>query len=105
MKSLAQALKDRAEYLRKNPSGAESAWGENHNTVAVLLELADVLNSWSGEYLSKEDAEQEYHRRKYGYIDENGNHHPGDYNAKPLDMKERCDAVKNIDSIQDYRIL
>lgn len=82
MKSLATALRERASWLRdKSSSHMESGWGDKPSVIAALYEIADVVDSWSGEYLSKEEAEEEWNRRRYGPN--------GDYDAKPLTMDER----------------
>ena len=90
--SLAEALRRRADWLNqsnKTNSHLEYGWSDTKNVVGALLEMADVIDSWSGEYLSKEDAEIENGKRRYGYTDENGVRHSGDYDAKPLTMQER----------------
>ncbi len=90
--SLAEALRRRAHWLNqssKTNSHMEYGWADTKNVVGALLEMADVVDSWSGEYLSKEDSEIEYGRRRYGYTDENGIRHVGDYDAKPLTLEER----------------
>lgn len=96
--SLADAMRRRAHWLNqsnKTSSHLEYGWADTKNVVGALLEMADVIDSWSGEYLSKEDAEVEYNRRRYGYTDENGNSIFGDYNAKPLTMEERRAILNN----------
>jgi hypothetical protein len=93
-KSLADALRRRARWLDgKTTSHMESGWGDKGSVIAALYEFADVVDSWSGEYLSKEEAENEYMRRRWG---ENS-----DPMARPLTMEERIAAVKKFDSIQD----
>jgi hypothetical protein len=90
--SLAEAMRRRAHWLNqsnKTSSHMEYGWADTKNVVGALLEMADVIDSWSGEYLSKEDTEIEYNRRKYGYTDENGTRHSGDYDTKPLTREER----------------
>lgn len=90
--SLAEAMRRRAHWLNqsnKTNSHMEYGWADTKNVVGALLEMADVIDSWSGEYLSKEDTEIENDRRKYGYTDENGTRHPGDYDCKPLTREER----------------
>ena len=54
--SLAEALRSRAEFLnaRNSDSYMEQSWGDKSNVIAALYEFADVVDSWSGEYLSKE---------------------------------------------------
>lgn len=90
--SLAEALRRRAHWINqsnKTNSHMEYGWADKNSVVGALLEMADVVDSWSGEYLSKEDAEIEYSNRKYGYHDKHGVRHPGDYDAKPLTQEER----------------
>lgn len=90
--SLAAAMRRRASWLNesnKTNSHMEYGWADTKNVIGALLEMADVIDSWSGEYISKEDAEEEYSRRRYGYTDEKGVRHPGDYDAKPLTREER----------------
>lgn len=90
--SLAEAMRRRAHWLNqsnKTNSHLEYGWADTKNVVGALLEMADVIDSWSGEYLSKEDTEIENGRRKYGYTDENGIRHSGDYDCKPLTREER----------------
>ena len=90
--SLADAMRRRAHWLNqsnKTNSHMEYGWADTKNVVGALLEMADVIDSWSGEYLSKEDSETEWNRRRYGYTDENGTRHTGDYDAKPLTQEER----------------
>ena len=84
--SLAEAMRRTAHWL--NQSNKTNSHMEK-DVVGALLEMADVIDSWSGEYLSKEDTEDEWNRRRYGYTDENGVRHSGDYDAKPLTMQER----------------
>jgi hypothetical protein len=85
-KSLAAAMRERAHWLRdKTNSHMESGWGDRNSVMSALLEMADVIDSWSGEYLSKEDAEKEHHKRRFGPN--------GDYDAPALTMEERRKAV------------
>lgn len=102
MQSLADAMRRRAHWLNqsnKTNSHLEYGWADTKNVVGALLEMADVIDSWSGEYLSKEDAEEEWGRRRYGYRDENGNRIPGDYDCKPLTMEERRAIVRDKQNI------
>lgn len=95
--SLADAMRRRARWLNdsnKSNSHMESGWGDKSSVISALYEMADVIDSWSGEYLSKEDAEKEHYRRRYGYTDENGNRISGDYDAKPLTLDERRAIVR-----------
>lgn len=64
----------------------ESPWGDKASVIAALYEMADVIDSWSGEYLSKEETEIEWSRRRYGP--------DGDFDARPLTMKERIAYTK-----------
>ena len=85
-KSLAQALRERADFLyaQESKSYMEFGWGDKDNVIAALLEMADVIDSWSGEYLSKELTYEENQRRRYGASQ-------GTY----MTMEERIAAVKN----------
>jgi hypothetical protein len=94
--SLADALRERAKYLDErtsNSSCLEYVWGDKKNVIAALLETADVIDSWSGEYLSKELTYKENERRRWSTT------HPS--NQKPMTMEERRAAVKKLDSIRD----
>lgn len=85
-KSLAQALRERADFLRNRTSSyLEYTWGDTANVIASLLETADVIDSWSGEYLSKELTHEENQRRRYS---------PSE---PPMTREERIAAVKKID--------
>jgi hypothetical protein len=84
-KSLAQAMRDRADFLRdKTSAWLEYGWGETSDVVAALYEFADVVDSWSGEYLSKELTHQENERRRYGLTP----------TKEDMTMEERIAAVK-----------
>ena len=85
-KSLAQAMRERADFLyaRESNSYLEHGWGDKSSVIAALLEIADVIDSWSGEYLSKELTYEENQRRRYGASQ-------GTY----MTMEERIQAVKN----------
>ena len=86
--SLAQAMRDRADFLRdKSSAWLEYGWGETSDVVAALYEFADVIDSWSGEYLSKELTHQENERRRYGLT-------PSKTELPPMTMEERIAAVK-----------
>ena len=88
-KSLATAMRERAHFLKeRGNSYQEYAWGDLNNTVAALLEMADVIDSWSGEYLSKEETYQENRRRQYGTT------HWTQKEQPPMTMEERIEAVK-----------
>jgi hypothetical protein len=67
-KSLADAMRTRARWLREKGSNSflESGWGNSASVQSALLEMADVIDSWSGEYLSKEETERENLHRELG---------------------------------------
>jgi hypothetical protein len=85
-KSLAQAMRERADFLYacEGNSYLEYGWGDKSGVIAALLEMADVIDGWSGEYLSKELTYEENQRRRYDAS-------PGKF----MTMKERIAAVKN----------
>lgn len=87
MISLAQALRERAEFLNKRNSNSylDSGWGDTKNVIAALLEFADVVDSWSGEYLSKELTYEENQRRRWGHTNP----------IPPMTMEERIAAVRH----------
>lgn len=87
MISLSQALRERAEFLNKHNSNSylESGWGDNKNVIAALLEFADVVDSWSGEYLSKELTHEENQRRRWGRTSP----------IPPMTMEERKAAARH----------
>ena len=87
MISLAEALRERANFLnaRQSDSYLESGWGDTNNVIAALLEFADVVDSWSGEYLSKELTYEENQRRRWGRTDP----------IPPMTMEERIAAVRH----------
>ena len=68
MISLAQALRERADFLnaRQSDSYLEYSWGDKDDVIAALYEFADVVDSWSGEYLSKELTYEENQSRLWG---------------------------------------
>lgn len=86
--SLAEAMRDRARFLREHSSNTflECGQGDSSNVRAALLEMADVIDSWSGEYLSKEKTYEENQRRRWSAT------HPS--NQQPMTMEERVAAVK-----------
>lgn len=88
VKSLADAMRDRARFLQDRPSDSylEYGWGDKNSVIAALLEIADVIDSWSGEYLSKELTYQEDQRRRWGTT------HPS--SQTPMTMEERRAAVR-----------
>jgi hypothetical protein len=90
-KSLAQALRERADFLFAQQSKSYIG-GDKNNVIAALLEFADVVDSWSGEYLSKELTYEENQRRRWGSTQE-----------PPMTMQERVAAVnsKKLDLIID----
>lgn len=87
-KSLAQALRERAEFLnvRESNSYLEYGWGDKNNVIAALLEFADVVDSWSGEYLSKELTYDENQRRRWGRSSP----------IPPMTMEERIAAARKM---------
>jgi hypothetical protein len=87
-KSLAEALRERAEFLNQYPNTREYSWGDNNSVVAALYEFADVVDSWSGEYLSKELTYEENQRRRWS------NTHWKQTEEPPMTMEERRAAVK-----------
>ena len=89
-KSLAQAMRDRANFLndRRSNSALEYGWADSKNVIGSLLEMADVIDSWSGEYLSKEETYEENQRRRWGTT------HWTQTPQEPLTMEERRAMVK-----------
>ena len=86
--SLAEALRDRADFLKdKSSAFLEHGWGETSNVVAALYEFADVVDSWSGEYLSKEETHKENERRRWSTT------HWTQTNTPPMTMEERRAAT------------
>ena len=88
-KSLANAMRERAEFLnaRNSNSYMECGWGDQNSVIAALYEIADVIDSWSGEYLSKELTYEENQRRRWGG-------HWTEEPREPMTMEERRAAVK-----------
>ena len=88
-KSLADAMRERAAFLnaRNSNSYMEYGWGDQNSVIAALYEMADVIDSWSGEYLSKELTYEEDQRRRWGG-------HWSDDPREPMTMEERRAAVK-----------
>lgn len=93
-KSLAQALRERADFLnaRNSNSYLEYGWADTKNVIGALLEFADVVDSWSGEYLSKELTYEENQRRRWG------SQHWSVDPQPPMTMEERIAAVKKNDA-------
>lgn len=85
-KSLAQAMRERAKFLKDKSTALEYGWGDTNNVIAALFEFADVVDSWSGEYLSKELTYEENQRRRWSTT------HPS--SQKPMTMEERIAAVR-----------
>ena len=83
--SLANAMRERANFLnaRQSDSYLEYGWGDKSSVIAALLEMADVIDSWSGEYLSKEETYDENQRRRWG------TKHWADEPQEPMTMEER----------------
>lgn len=88
-KSLAEAMRDRARWLREKGSNSfmESGWGDSASVQSALLEMADVIDSWSGEYLSKEETERENLYRKIG-------RHGYKPDTPAMTMEERVQAAR-----------
>lgn len=88
-KSLAEAMRDRARFLtdRSSNSYLEYGWGDQNSVIAALYEMADVIDSWSGEYLSKEETYDENQRRRWE------SHWTVELPA-PMTMEERRAAVR-----------
>lgn len=88
-KSLAEAMRERARFLDcQSSSFLEYSWGDKNNVIAALYEMADVIDSWSGEYLSKEKTYSEDQRRRYGA------RHWTQTPQQPMTMEERIAAAK-----------
>jgi hypothetical protein len=87
--SLADALRKRAHWLMdgQSSSSLEYSWGNKDNVIAALYEMADVIDSWSGEYLSKEETYEENQRRRWGS-------HWTVEPPGPMTMEERRAAVR-----------
>lgn len=83
--SLADALRERANFLnaRQSDSYLEGGWADKRNVIGALLEFADVVDSWSGEYLSKELTYEENQRRRWSNPQE-----------PPMTMEERIEAAR-----------
>jgi hypothetical protein len=87
--SLADAMRHRANWLRgKDSNCMECGWGDKSSVVAALYEMADVIDSWSGEYLSKEETHEENQRRRWGTT------HWTEEPREPMTMEERRAAVR-----------
>jgi broad specificity phosphatase PhoE len=92
IKSLAQALRERAEFLGAGTSSdLEYRRGDTANVIASLLETADVIDSWSGEYLSKELTYEENQYRRWIKSP----------SEPPMTREERIAAVKKIDTFRE----
>ena len=89
-KSLAEAMRDRADFLKEHNSKSflEYGGGDKNSVIASLLEIADVIDSWSGEYLSKEETYEENQRRRWG------TRHWTQPEPDPMTQEERIAAVK-----------
>lgn len=73
---LADALRKRANWLRnKTGSHLEDGWADTKNVIGALLEMADVIDSVNGVYISKEDLEDHNLRIRYGGKDNQGFYH------------------------------
>ena len=89
--SLADAIRKRATWLndsQRTNSHMEYGWGDKNSVIAALMEMADVVDSWSGEYLSKEDTHEENQRRRWGAQHWSADPQP------PMTMDERRAAVR-----------
>ena len=89
-KSLAEAMRERADFLREHQSNSflEYGWGDKNSVIAALLEMADVIDSWSGEYLSKEETYNENQRRRWG------SRHWTQPDIPPMTMEERVQYAR-----------
>ncbi len=87
-KSLADAMRERAEFLNKYPNQREVGWGDPNNVIAALYEFADVIDSWSSEYRSKEETYEENQRRRWG------NRHWTQPEPAPMTMEERIEYAR-----------
>ena len=94
MKSLADAFRDRARFLNEHDH-RESKAGSNVSVISALLEMADVIDSWSGEYLSKEETYEENQKRRWGSPHWSVDPQP------PMTMEERIKAVKKPNKVLD----
>lgn len=83
-------MRDRANFLnaRDSKSYLEYGWADTNNVIGSLMEMADVIDSWSGEYLSKEETYAENQRRRYGTT------HWSQTPQELLTMEERRAMVK-----------
>lgn len=73
---LSDALRDRAKFLKEHsPSYFEVPFcNDKNDVIASLFEMADVIDSWSGEILSKEDFHFLNQKRYLGEtVDASGN--------------------------------
>lgn len=90
--SLSEALRNRARWLADGCGHSlEYGWGDKSSVIASLYEFADVVDSWSGEYLSKEETYKENQRRRWCTTKNASTGLPS------MTMEERRAAVKNID--------
>jgi hypothetical protein len=91
-KSLAAAMRERATWLndsQRTNSHLEYGWVDKNSVIAALMEVADVIDSWSGEYLSKEETHEENQRRRWGTQHWTIDPQP------PMTMEERIAIAKN----------
>ena len=94
-KSLSEALRERAKWLEgKSDSHLENPWGDVRAVRAAILEIADVISSWSGEIVSKEEAEEINRRRRGGYMKPDRSWEPSRYDVKPLSREERIQIAQ-----------
>jgi len=94
MKSLAAAFRERAEFLNQRDL-RETTMGDKASVISALYEMADVVDSWSGEYLSKEETYEENQNRRWGTKHRSVDPQP------PMTMEERINAVKKPNKILD----
>lgn len=100
-KKISDALRERADFLNdKNASYFQIPFYENkYDVLAALYEMADVIDSWSGEILSKEDFYFLNQQRYLGRtIDENDN--PVKY-YKELPTLTNEDRHKNVKKLKN----
>lgn len=87
-KSLPDAIRDRVEFLRKN--NYNPTWADSRDVFEAMRQIADIIEAWSGDQaMTLEQRREENDRRKYGYVDENGQRIPGDWNATLITEDER----------------
>lgn len=96
---LSDALRDRANFLNKHSASYLEVPTSEHkgDVIASLLEIADVIDSWSGEILSKEDLFFLNQKRRIGEkVDDNGN---------PIKLYKELPQLKNEDRYKNAKNL